>query len=75
MRDRLDVIHEFRAGHEKLREVVVKVLRDEDASAVATVEQAPRQVTQQLPTSLLDLSQQGSMALRIRDIRASLPDC
>ena len=44
--NRLDQIHEFRAGHERLREVVHQVLQDEEKEqgAIQTVESAPRHI-------------------------------
>ena len=60
---RLDQVHEFRANHERLREVIIQVLQDEDAelAAIQTVESAPRQIFASL--DLLDLSLGGNKAL------------
>jgi dynein heavy chain 1 len=60
---RLDQIHEFRANHERLREVVTQVLQDEaaEAAAIQTVETAPRQIFGSL--NILDLSAGGTKAL------------
>jgi dynein heavy chain 1 len=61
LRKRLETLHEFRASHERLREVVHTVLRQEEPAAIQQVEQAPRQLLGGL--SLLDLSEKGSKAL------------
>ena len=61
LRQRLEMLHEFRASHERLREVVHTVLRQEEPAAIQQVEQAPRQLLGGL--SLLDLSSKGKMAL------------
>ena len=60
---RLDQVHEFRANHERLREVIIQVLQDEDSeqAAIQTVESAPRQIFASL--DLLDLSTGGNKAL------------
>lgn len=60
--NRLDQVHEFRAGHERLREVVQQVLQDEkdEQGAIQTVESAPRLVFSSL--NLLDLSPGGQKA-------------
>ena len=61
--NRLDQIHEFRANHERLREVVHQVLQDgeEEQGAIQTVESAPRIVFSSL--NILDLSTGGTKAL------------
>lgn len=61
LRQRLETLHEFRASHERLREVVHTVLRQEEPAAIQQVEQAPRQLLGGL--SLLDLSSKGTKAL------------
>ena len=61
LRQRLETLHEFRASHERLREVVHTVLRQEEPAAIQQVEQAPRQLLGGL--SLLDLSPKGKNAL------------
>ena len=61
LRQRLETLHEFRASHERLREVVHAVLRQEEPAAIQQVEQAPRQLLGGL--SLLDLSSRGKNAL------------
>lgn len=60
---RLDQVHEFRANHERLREVVHQVLQDEDdeQGAIQTVESAPRLVFSSL--NILDLTTGGQKAL------------
>lgn len=62
---RLDQIHEFRANHERLRDVVTQVLQDEEteSSAIQTVESAPRQIFSSL--NILDLSPGGQKALEM----------
>ena len=61
--NRLDQIHEFRAGHERLREVVHQVLQDEEneQGAIQTVESAPRHIFSSL--NVLDLTTGGTKAL------------
>lgn len=61
--ERLDQIHEFRANHQRLREVIHQVLQDdeEEKDAIQTVESAPRQIFSAL--NVLDLSTGGSKAL------------
>lgn len=61
--NRLDQIHEFRANHERLREVVHQVLQDEEdeQGASQTVESAPRHIFSSL--NVLDLSTGGTKAL------------
>jgi dynein heavy chain 1 len=61
--DRLEQIHEFRANHERLREVVHQVLQDEEEEqgAIQTVESAPRHIFSSL--NILDLSTGGTKAL------------
>ena len=61
LRQRLETLHEFRSSHERLREVVYTVLRQEEPAAIQQVEQAPRQLLGGL--SLLDLSEKGNKAL------------
>ena len=60
---RLDQIHEFRANHERLREVVLQVLQDEEEeqAAIQAVESAPRKIFSTL--NVLDLSSGGTKAL------------
>lgn len=60
---RLDQIHEFRANHERLREVVLQVLQDEEdeQGAIQTVESAPRHIFSTL--NVLDLSSGGTKAM------------
>lgn len=61
--ERLDQVDEFRAGHEKLREVVHQVLEgdDEEKGAIQLVDSAPRLIFSSL--DLLDLSPGGRKAL------------
>lgn len=61
--NRLDQVHEFRANHERLREVVHQVLQDEDdeQGAIQTVDSSPRVVFTSL--NVLDLSVGGQKAL------------
>ena len=61
--NRLDQIHEFRANHERLREVVLQVLQDEEdeQGAIQTVESTPRQIFSTL--NVLDLSAGGTKAM------------
>lgn len=61
LRQRLETLHEFRSSHERLREVVHTVLRQEEPGAIQQVEQAPRQILGGL--ALLDLSSTGHKAL------------
>ena len=61
LQERLEQIHSFKSTHEHLRQVVHTVLRDQDPSALAAVEQAPRQILGSL--AVLDLSPAGSQAL------------
>lgn len=61
LRQRLETLHEFRSSHERLREVVHTVLRQEEPAAIQQVEQAPRQILGGL--ALLDLSSSGHKAL------------
>jgi dynein heavy chain 1 len=61
LKERLEVIHEFRSQQERLREVVHTVLREEEPAAIQQVEQAPRQIFATL--NVLDLSAGGSKAL------------
>lgn len=61
LRQRMETLHEFRSSHERLREVVHTVLRQEEPAAIQQVEQAPRQLLGGL--SLLDLTPKGSKAL------------
>jgi dynein heavy chain 1, cytosolic len=68
---RLDQIHEFRSGHERLRQVVLQVLQQDasnlefneqqTAGAIQTVENAPRLIFSAL--NVLDLSPGGTKAL------------
>ncbi len=61
--NRLDQVHDFRANHERLREVVHQVLQDEDdeQGAIQTVDSAPRVVFSSL--NILDLTSGGQKAL------------
>jgi hypothetical protein len=61
LRQRLESVHEFRSSHERLREVVHTVLRQEEPAAIQQVEQAPRQILGGLV--LLDLTSSGKKAL------------
>jgi dynein heavy chain 1 len=61
LKDRLELIHEFRSSQESLREVVHVVLRDDAPDAIQQVEQAPRQIFSSL--QILDLSPGGGKAL------------
>lgn len=61
LRQRLESVHEFRSSHERLREVVHTVLRQEEPAAIQQVEQAPRQIMGGLV--LLDLTSSGKKAL------------
>eukprot|EP00429_Kryptoperidinium_foliaceum_P003525 CAMPEP_0176008276 /NCGR_PEP_ID=MMETSP0120_2-20121206/3664_1 /TAXON_ID=160619 /ORGANISM="Kryptoperidinium foliaceum, Strain CCMP 1326" /LENGTH=842 /DNA_ID=CAMNT_0017341061 /DNA_START=53 /DNA_END=2578 /DNA_ORIENTATION=+ len=60
---RLDQVHDFRASHERLREVVHKVLQneEEEQGAIKLVDSAPRNIFASL--NLLDLSPGGQKAL------------
>jgi dynein heavy chain 1 len=62
---RLDQIHEFRANHDRLRQVVLQVLQDdqeeETAGAIQTVESAPKLIFSTV--NILDLSPGGTKAL------------
>jgi dynein heavy chain 1 len=71
---RLDAIHDFRSSHERLRQVVIQVLQDDEsatgmiggpeeqqtAGAIQTVEGAPRLIFSSL--NVLDLSPGGQKA-------------
>ena len=61
VKERLDILHEFRQSHEKLRSVLKEVLEEEDGSAIREVESAPRNIFSTL--DVLDLSPGGSIAL------------
>jgi len=62
LQQRLDVLHEFRANHELLHNVVAQVLKDETGTdAIRQVESAPRTIFASL--DLLDLSPGGTIAL------------
>lgn len=59
LQERLDMLHEFRANHEKLRSVLKEVLGDGDV--LGQVNAAPRSLLASL--NVLDLSSGGTMAL------------
>jgi dynein heavy chain 1, cytosolic len=59
LQERLDLLHEFRANHEKLRSVLKEVLGDGDV--LAQVEVTPRNLLASL--NVLDISSGGTMAL------------
>lgn len=61
LRERLEVLHEFRQSHHELRQVVSAVLRQDDPAVLQSVEQAPRQIMGGL--AVLELSQGGKQAL------------
>lgn len=62
LQQRLDVLHEFRANHELLREVVTLVLKDDsETDAIRQVTIAPQTIFASL--DLLDLSPGGTSAL------------
>lgn len=61
VKERLDILHEFRQSHEKLLSVLKEVLEEEDGSAIREVESAPRNIFASL--DILDLSPGGSAAL------------
>jgi hypothetical protein len=65
LKERLDQIHEFRSGHNQLREVVMKVLQDDEETykdAIAQVESPPRKIFAAL--DILDLSAGGIKAMQ-----------
>lgn len=59
LQERLDMLHEFRLNHEKLRSVLKEVLGD--GQVLSQVEAAPRSLLASL--NILDLSSGGTMAL------------
>lgn len=59
LQERLDMLHEFRVNHEKLRSVLKEVLGDGDV--LSQVDAAPRSLLASL--NVLDLSPGGTMAL------------
>ena len=59
LQERLDLLHEFRANHEKLRSVLKEVLGDGDV--LTQVDAAPRSLLASL--NVLDLTPGGTMAL------------
>lgn len=61
LKQRMDTIHNFRSNQEKLREVVHKVLRQEEPSALQQVESVPRQIFATL--NVFDLGVGGNKAL------------
>ena len=63
LKERLDQIHEFRHSHERLREVVHKVLRQDEPEAIQQVEQAPRLIFSTV--KVLDLSPVGTQAFTV----------
>ena len=60
---RLDQIHEFRYQHEKLREVVHAVLREDEPDAIQQVDQTPRHIFASI--NVLDLSNAGTNSLNM----------
>jgi len=65
LKERLDQIHEFRSGHNQLKEVVTKVLQDDEETfkdAISQVESPPRQIFASIDA--LDLSQGGTKAVQ-----------
>jgi uncharacterized protein YnzC (UPF0291/DUF896 family) len=63
LKERLDRIHEFRYQHEKLREVVHAVLREDEPEAIQQVDQTPRHVFASI--NVLDLSTAGTNSLNM----------
>jgi dynein heavy chain 1, cytosolic len=63
LKERLDQIHEFRFQHEKLREVVHAVLREDEPEAIQQVDQTPRHIF--APINVLDLSSAGTNSLNM----------
>ena len=63
LKERLDQIHEFRYQHEKLREVVHAVLREDEPEAIQQVDQTPRQIFASI--NVLDLSNGGTNSLNM----------
>jgi dynein heavy chain 1 len=61
LKDRLETIHQFRSSQERLRDVVHKVLREEEPAAMQQVESVPRQIFASL--NVLDLTPSGTKAL------------
>ncbi|CAB9499374.1 heavy chain, flagellar inner arm I1 complex [Seminavis robusta] len=65
LKERLDQIHEFRSGHDQLRDVVSKVLQDDEATyndAMEQVESPPRKIFSTV--DVLDLTPGGSKAVQ-----------
>ena len=65
LKERLDQVHEFRSGHNQLREVVTKVLQDDEETykdAIEQVESPPRKIFASV--DVLDLSNAGSKAMQ-----------
>lgn len=63
LKARLEQVHEFRASHEKLRQVVHQILREEEPAAIQQVEQAPRQIFGRV--NVLELSPDGEKELNL----------
>lgn len=63
LKERLDQIHEFRYQHEKLREVVHAVLREDEPEAIQQVDQTPRHIFASI--NVLDLSNAGTNSLNM----------
>lgn len=65
LKERLEQIHEFRSGHHQLREVVTKVLQDDEETfkdAINQVDSTPRQIFASL--DVLDISSAGMKAMQ-----------
>lgn len=65
LKERLDQIHEFRSGHNQLRDVVTKVLRDDEEifkDAIGQVDGPPRKIF--TAVDVMDLSAAGSKAVQ-----------
>ena len=65
LKERLDQIHEFRSGHDQLKDVVTKVLQDDEETykdAINQVESPPRQIFATIDA--LDLSTGGTKAVQ-----------
>lgn len=65
LKERLDQIHEFRSGHDQLKDVVTKVLQDDEETykdAIGQVESPPRKIFAVIDA--LDLSPGGSKAMQ-----------
>jgi len=65
LKERLDLVHEFRSGHNQLKAVVTKVLQDDEETyqdAIGQVESPPRKIF--ATVDALDLSPGGTKAVQ-----------